>query len=424
MKYKDFKYNFLGKKIRISPKYTWKSIQYLFFSSFSLLIGTKYAQPAMNNSQLWHVLAILPSLYVFNFVYSEVCEWVFKHIFCKFTWIKEENHNNIFHCHCLMLNLLAVYYFSSKYLNLLSINNSTSIPIIMFLIYTIFFALHRYLDVLELCEDLAKPKQLDIRLHSFLRKHSYSYTHVFAVTTVGLPFLIGISFGIEDNNFNSLFISSFLSYTFFLFAWIILFQKKYSEEYFLSSYKLILPSSIFPIFLIIFYLIFDNSLEFYILFFLLSFSYITPFILHYSKDNNIVRILTNEKFLLLSILATMAFFLFFEYDLYIVAENDITASSISTAVFSVLAAVLLTKRDQVSSYLYFYPLIPYFIIWLIVGSAWMVNDFFKLLDADSSSSICALIMHTVNAQNFYGIIYIGVILVSLTPKFMERLKNT
>lgn len=412
MKYRIIKWRFVN--VDFDFENAKKVLQYLFFASLSLATGFLYNNTGELNYNTLVLGAILPSLYVFNYIYYQLSRFVFKYFIPKITFIDEKNRYNVFNSHSLLIHIFLVFLLCNFFLPRVGVINSSPGVLSLTLVFSFLFSLHRCLRSVETSEN--KP------LISILKYNSFGHAHIFAGTCIGLPFAMGIL--IQENNLTYIdyLHDAIVTYVVFMLSWIILYQSKYKSSHFLDNYRFILPCCLYPITPLLFFIFYNSSIvSFFVVFSLMLLLYLIPII------NLIVPIklefFINEKLILLVILFAIPFSqlsnlntLFSDFNFSL----EVSSIPIVPVLLSTLAMLFATRKDDKDiQYIRIYCIMPYFVLLLSMSSLiFIANNFLSPVNA-IKNNILTLSPYVFSILGLTAIIFILISLFICYPKFIQ-----
>lgn len=349
-------------KIRPRREDAVKLTQYLFFSSLSICAGYFVNNQGADIRSMLIIATVLPSLYIFNFIYCVLCEDFDKYVLSRITWIVPENRTSIVQGHSIVFGVIFSYAFCSYIFKGRPELYHNQVALAIISIYTFLFLVHRSLR--EIDKHLIKPS--GYKIVSFLSYKSYQHAHVFAGSVIAIPFFFGTSLRSGDVLRASTVGNIGFSYILFLWAWIVLVQKKYHEERFLKSYQYILTTSLYPLFPIMFFLLYYPDFIYFYAFFALSlFLYALPFVRYKFGSKPIVNKIISEKNLMLVVLGVLATAL---YNYEPTGDSKEQLSEFGVAIIGIIAFIpvvinFYSKADTLNEkYLIAYSIMPYVVL--------------------------------------------------------------
>lgn len=390
--------------IRFEPYDQIKLLQYLLFSSLSVLAGYSLTNSYIGLADSMHVISLLPILYSFNYIYSQVYRSFAKKALPYFTWIKEQNRENIIHSHALLINLLLIYFIFHFMFSLNLRHTYTATVQTSILVFTVLYFLHRLL------KDMKSDQS---RLISLLKYKSHEHVHVFAATVVGLPFLIGLALLKKNYTVFEIAHSAILTYGIYMMSWAVFYQHKYKRDNFLKDYRYLIPSVFYPALPIFFFFCYDYNISiFYGFFIIMCLLYLFPifeFVLNFKPS--LFRLL-NEKLLLSAILILLIISNWYPFEAYQSQDLSEFKIFIPNLVIAVFGLYLSKKHlNEYYHYLNFYAFVPFFSINFIHMILWILHDYF-IKDEIIINSMRLISKHLTTIEYVYPMIYLAFVLLS------------
>lgn len=379
-----------------------KITNYFIFSSLSILCGFFYINKRVEVAVITKLLFFLPIFYFYNFLYFQIWQltrtWILPHL----TWFSDKIRDHIFGCHALLLNLILTFIIYKCLLAETFIVVFNMPILILLLLYSILFFLRRTIKELD--------KKQNLPLFSILKYESHKHSHIFAASVIAIPFLIGLSATKNMFEAKELIVNGILAYIFYIFSWIALYQYKYKLKCFLENFNYLIPLALYPVFPILFYLIFrQDLLFFYILLVIILFLYFSPLLYRISRNKSVFEKLANEKLILTIILSVLAYFSWFP-EVSVEIEKQYPFKDLTIIFFSSIAGIVLGFRrfkcDDYKKYMIVYSVLPYFFIITIHFVGWIVFGHFGFSIGRIQPHINLLSKQLFMVEHCYVILFI------------------